>query len=220
MCSVIHRSSIHLPQVCSVIDRHAGHYIMQQTPHGRGFETSLGFFEGMEDHWNQRYAECNHSTDLWDTDKPAFGMNGSYGDYLYSRRAVSVIEAHPAATPLFYFLSMQCAHYPMQVPDRFADLLDNRTCPDVIEYAFSSVIDEVVHNVTEALKQKGMWPNTLSESDGLSPLPLPHSPAPLAASWCDPDSAHVLACSGLQFGQWGPSLLQPDGRKQLPIERR
>ena len=123
---------------------HAGHYIMEQTPHGRGFGSSLGFFQGMESHWNQRYGECNHSTDLWDTDRPGFGMNGTYGDYLYSRRAVSVVEAHPVAIPLFYFLSMQCAHYPMEVPDRFANLFDNSTCPDVIEYAFSSVIDEWV----------------------------------------------------------------------------
>ena len=74
----------------------------------------------MEDHWNQRFQECNHSTDLWDTDKPGFGMNGTYGDYLYAQRAVSVIEAHPASTPLFYYLAMQCAHDPMEVPDRFA----------------------------------------------------------------------------------------------------
>ena len=32
---------------------------------------------------------------------------------------------------------------------------------DVIEYAFSSVIDESLFNVTSALKLKGMWDNTL-----------------------------------------------------------
>lgn len=140
---------------------HAGHYIMEQTPHGRGFDTSLGYFQGMEDHWNQRFQECNHSTDLWDTDKPGFGMNGTYGDYLYAARAVSVIQAHVATTPLFYYLAMQCAHDPMQVPDRFAALYDKETCADVDEYAFSSVIDEVISNVTAALRKKDMWANTL-----------------------------------------------------------
>ena len=31
----------------------------------------------------------------------------------------------------------------------------------MLEYAFSSVIDEVIRNVTGALRAKGMWANTL-----------------------------------------------------------
>lgn len=49
----------------------------------------------------------------------------------------------------------------MEAPDRFTSMFDGSTCPSVVEYAFSSVIDEAVKNVTEALKSRGMWENTL-----------------------------------------------------------
>jgi hypothetical protein len=56
---------------------------------------------------------------------------------------------------------MQCAHDPMEAPQRFLDLYDAEAIPNQVEYAFSSVIDEGLANVTAALKAKGMWANTL-----------------------------------------------------------
>lgn len=145
---------------------HAGHATVGQTPKGRGFDRSLGYFNGACDHWNQTDAEdgCGsnkHSTDIWDTDKPGWGMNGTYGDYMYVGRCVDTIMEHDTSKPLFYYLAMQCAHSPMQAPDRFLDLFDKDTTPNQVEYAFSSVIDEGIANVTKALKSKGMWANTL-----------------------------------------------------------
>jgi len=142
---------------------HAGHGIVAQTPHGRGFFTSLGYFNGACDHYTQQDSEdrCGGVTDLWDTDKPAVGMNGTYGDYMYAGRAVDTIKAHDPTVPLFYYLAMQCAHDPMEAPERFTNMYDPKTTPNVVEYAFSSVVDEAVKNVTEALKAKGMWDNTL-----------------------------------------------------------
>ena len=63
-------------------------------------------------------------------------------------------------------LALQCAHDPMEVPDRFAAPFvpnEQKGWPSkmVVEYAFSSVIDEAIHNVTTALKAKQMWDNTL-----------------------------------------------------------
>jgi hypothetical protein len=85
---------------------------MQQTPHGRGFATSLGFLYGV-DHWTQqsfekvcKYGNGGNSTDLWHTDRPAWGMNGTYGDYIYVNHAVETIMQHNAsAAPLFYYLA-------------------------------------------------------------------------------------------------------------------
>merc|ERR1711879_666097 len=83
---------------------HAGHQITAQIPRNRGFDTSLGYFNGACDHWSQKDGEdgCHNtanpnlltpgsSTDFWDTDHPAYGMNGTYGDYLYVGRAVDTI---------------------------------------------------------------------------------------------------------------------------------
>lgn len=49
----------------------------------------------------------------------------------------------------------------MEAPQRFLDIYDKSTVPNQVEYAFSSVIDEGISNVTAALKAKNMWDNTL-----------------------------------------------------------
>lgn len=104
-----------------------------------------------------------HVVDLWDTDKPGFGLNGTYGDYLYVGRAVETIMTHNVSKPLFYYLAMQVAHDPMQVPIKYTDTIrgSNLTGNMLTGYAFSSVVDESVSNVTAALKSTGMWENTL-----------------------------------------------------------
>ena len=154
---------------------HAGHYSMKQTPLGVGFNTSLGYFSGACDHWTQNLYLPPGSTkaptvDLWDTDKAAKTLNGTvYGDFLYVGRAVKTIMSHDTANPLFYYLAMQCAHDPMEAPRHYKNLYDPDIIPDSdieihdmrTEYAFAAIIDEGLSNLTNALKTKGMWDNTL-----------------------------------------------------------
>lgn len=162
---------------------HAGHMLVKQQPHGVGFDTSLGYMNGACDHYTQTNDEdgCvrgggSHPTDIWNADRPGFGLNGTYGDLMYVGRAVETIMQHnvtESVPPLFYYLAMQYAHDPMEVPQRFLDIYANDEffgpqpngagghCNMQVEYAFSSVIDEGISNVTRALKAKGMWGNTL-----------------------------------------------------------
>ena len=158
---------------------HAGHMIMKQQPHGVGFDTSLGYMNGACDHYTQIDGEdgcAKHNgghptTDIWNTDRPGYGLNGTYGDFMYVGRAVETITNHntsDGAAPLFYYLAMQCAHDPMEAPQRFLDIYEKdnfcghkKKCGMQVEYAFSSVIDEGLSNVTAALKAKGMWDNTI-----------------------------------------------------------
>ena len=52
------------------------------------------------------YGQGGNSTDLWHDDRPAWGMNGTYGDYIYVGHAVQTIMQHNAsAAPLFYYLA-------------------------------------------------------------------------------------------------------------------
>jgi hypothetical protein len=58
---------------------------------------------------------------------------------------------------------------PMEAPQRFLDIYAKdefcgtqaKQCGMQVEYAFSSVIDEGISNVTAALKARGMWERTL-----------------------------------------------------------
>jgi arylsulfatase A-like enzyme len=143
---------------------HAGYYLKQLTPHGRGFDTSLGYFECCEDHFTQVGRVCDGAVDLWDTDRPGYGLNGTYGDYLYFGRAVATIENHSKTspgTPLFFYMASQVSHYPEQAPDRFKSLYEEESCPSVVEYAMSTVLDEGLHNLTATLKRVSMWDRTL-----------------------------------------------------------
>lgn len=62
---------------------HLGMSNEAMTPQSRGFDESLGFFAGSEDHYTQIRKECVARPDLWDTDGPAVGMNNTgYGKRL------------------------------------------------------------------------------------------------------------------------------------------
>ena len=179
---------------------HAGYYLKELTPHGRGFDRSLGCeynnavsclppsrsasntvllsidFECCEDHWTQQsLSVCDRAVDLWETDRPGYGLNGTdYGDFMFFGRAVATIVNHSLTVPrqpLFFYLATQVSHQPVQAPDRFESLFDKATCPSVVEYAMTAVLDEGLGNITSALKRTGMWNSTLfvfsSDNGGL-----------------------------------------------------
>jgi len=92
----------------------------EQTPHGRGYDTSLGFFNHAPDKWSQVTTQisCPDPTkphaqvpmvDLFmsgDTEgrrtRPAKHLNGTgYTDDIFLRRAVDIIDKHDPSTPLF-----------------------------------------------------------------------------------------------------------------------
>ena len=63
-------------------------------------------------------ANCQ-GVDLWKTDAPAYGYNGSYAGYMYTEEAIRVIKERDAAKPLFMFTAFQNIHPPLQVPQAY-----------------------------------------------------------------------------------------------------
>tara|TARA_B110000881_G_C18429207_1_gene440002 strand:- start:289 stop:678 length:390 start_codon:yes stop_codon:yes gene_type:complete len=68
-----------------------------------------------------------------------------------------------AQEPMFIFLSLQAVHAPVQVPESYEEQYQ-----DIIEddkrraYAgMTSCMDEGVQNLTNTLKHRGMWENTV-----------------------------------------------------------
>eukprot|EP01083_Nonionella_stella_P252042 868898_1 len=150
---------------------HVGMYSNLNVPHGRMFNTSLGYLHGAEDHFTQLRTEsdngetCN-GTDLWYTSQPAFGLNGTYGGYIYSKRAVDIIKDHSknyAKTPLFIYMALQDNHSPYEAPDSYINKFNSSWYQLQRQVAgMSNFFDtNAVYNVTTTLKQTGMWDNTL-----------------------------------------------------------
>jgi len=132
--------------------------------------------------------------DLWNTtpsngvgqpaeraiNKPSLGCSQSnqvagcvYEDDKLLAWVLDVVARHDPSTPLFLVLSTHSIHEPYEVPqvylDRFAfiDVEVRRFYAAMVAH-----IDDVVGNLTAALKAKGMWEQTLfvSTSDNGGPL--------------------------------------------------
>jgi len=139
--------------------------------------------------------------DFWRTDRGASDVNSTgYSEFLYQKELVDIVEQHDVSKPLLLFYTPHVAHCPMQVPkeyyDKFAFMEDDEgTCavqtvkglhdidpryPDLAYkcrqqyHAMVMLMDEVVGNVTNALKAKHMWTNTLviMSSDNGGPVDL------------------------------------------------
>lgn len=112
----------------------------KHTPRGRGYDSSLHYFEHKNDFWNQ---SCMQSTccdpdehgfdlvDLWDTDRPAFNLNGTnYEEFIFMDRMKEIIQNHSSHhgsddnEPLFLFYAPHIAHCPLQVPKDYLDKFD------------------------------------------------------------------------------------------------
>ena len=148
---------------------HLGSRSPWMTPVGRGFETSLGYLGGGEDHYTQASSEyCKKDVvDLWSENathaEPARHLNGTYAAYTYAQRGVDVVNAHNASEPLFMYMALQDMHAPNEVPTKYSDMYPSAdyTSDYAIENGMASIADEVLHNVTSALKAAKMWTNTL-----------------------------------------------------------
>ena len=88
------------------------------TPVGRGFNTSLGYLGGAEEHYNHTAG----GIDLYASNKPALGYAGIYSAYMYSGHASSLIMNHPQEKGLFMYVAFSDTHEPIEAPDCY-DLL-------------------------------------------------------------------------------------------------
>jgi arylsulfatase I/J len=141
------------------------------TPTGRGFESSLGYLGGGEDHYTQISKEfCGELVDLWKANEtsagPAHGYNGTYAAFTYANEGVRLVKEFKATAKaeerFFLYMALQDMHAPQQVPAAYSDLYPapHYTSDYAIENGMASLADEVLRNVTNGLKSAGMWPNT------------------------------------------------------------
>ena len=93
-------------------------------------------------------------------------MNGTgpdnYEEALFAERVLQIVNNHDTSTPLFLYYAPHLIHDPLQVPDRylekfsFIDYKPRQTYAAMVKY-----LDDIVGNLTAALKQRGLWDNLL-----------------------------------------------------------
>ena len=158
----------------------AGMATPDHTPKGRGFDTSFGYYHHDNDYYTEVVGpECSgsHIVDLWETDQPAHGINGTgpdnYEEGLFKERLLDVVSKHDPNTPLFLYYAPHIVHTPLQVPDDYLQKFSFIDDKDRMYYhAMVNYLDDVVGDLVAALKQKGMWDNLLyvTSSDNGGPI--------------------------------------------------
>jgi arylsulfatase I/J len=146
----------------------AGMATPDHIPTGRGFDSSFGYYHHDNDYYTETIGDCNgiKIVDLWDTSKPAHGVNGTgpdnYEEGLFKLRVLDVINNHNTSSPLFLYYAPHIVHTPLQVPASYYDKFNFIDDVDRHYYhAMVNYLDDIVGELVDALKKKGMWENTL-----------------------------------------------------------
>jgi len=147
-------------------------------PKGRGFDTSLIYFNHENDYWTG-FADDNpcgpwNIVDLWEDDHPATTrINNAtcsqsnqvgcvYEDTLFTNQVLDIIQSHDPDVPLFIYWAPHTIHAPLQVPQDILDKFSFIDHPARRFYqAMTYFMDSSIGQVVDALKQKGLWDNTL-----------------------------------------------------------
>ena len=157
---------------------HLGMASWENLPIQRGFDRSFGFFEGAHDHLTQRscadyacmipinatYPVEDSPFDLWLDDGPAYDhiAQERFSDSMFTEFAVDTILAHNFSTPLFLYMAPGLSHTPLEIPPSYLAHLPPTWEQDRRTYtAMMIFMDEMYANVTDALKSKHVWNNTL-----------------------------------------------------------
>ena len=149
---------------------HVGFYKREFRPRQRGFDTFFGYLTGAEDYYSHINGmgypasdfERLNGFDLWRNEEPATDLNGTYSTLLYARETQRIIADHDQDQPLFLYLAFQAVHAPLQVPKEYLKpyfhIKDDkrRTYLGMV-----TCMDEAIGNVTQALKDKGLWENSV-----------------------------------------------------------
>ena len=146
------------------------------TPAGRGFDTSVGYLSGSEEHFTHAKGmeackatlplNCTYkcATDFWNTAAPATGYDGVYSANVYASEAVKIIDAAATTTtPFFIYLAFANTHEPLEAPAEYQARYPTSMQPKSRMFlgAMISAMDDAMRNITDALKASQQWDNTL-----------------------------------------------------------
>lgn len=196
------------PRVPQIGKHHQGLYSPEYTPVQRGFTSSYGFLSGGEDHVNQ---DCFNPTnkckcrDLYNNTRPSEEPEGEYNTYRFTRYAVDQIREHAATQPdepMAMYFALHVTHAPIEAPASAVDPF-KESIPFLPQRTFTGMVsmaDQALANVTSALKETGMWDNTLLLLAGVRE-PRPALARITAASYWHQDCASSVGTKTARYLQ-------------------
>ncbi len=138
---------------------HLGFCHLDCVPNHRGFDSFYGIYHGEGNLYNHTYHD---GLDFRYNDQVISNETGNHATLLYRDRALDIIEKHPKDEPLFLYFAMQAPHTPLAVPPGYENIYTDVTYPPRRMYLqMLTAADDVIGNVSQALKDKGLWDNTL-----------------------------------------------------------
>lgn len=216
---------------------HLGEFQPEYRPTRRGFDHQYGHWFGMIDY----FTHLRDGVVDWHRDDQPCGDEG-YSTHLIAREACRLIRERQADKPMFLYLPFNAVHTPHQVPDSYLTPFDQLKDSRRIYAGMLAAMDEAVGQVIAALKEKGMFDNTLvvfaSDNGGPSPGKVT-SNEPLRAgkgtiyeggvrvcaftSWPGHIPSGKTVDEPLHMVDWYPTLLKLAGgtlEQKLPIDGR
>ncbi|KAK7089213.1 hypothetical protein V1264_024444 [Littorina saxatilis] len=139
---------------------HLGFCSVKYTPTYRGFDTFLGYLNGVEDYYTHY---MDNGLDFRKNETVDREDSGIYSAYLYANRAMDIVRAHDKSKPLFLYLPFQSVHEPLQVPPQYEDRYCSQTSNHdrKTKCGMVAIMDEAIGNITQVLEAEGYMDNSL-----------------------------------------------------------
>src|SRR5262245_42057809 len=214
---------------------HLGHFQREYLPTKRGFSHQYGHYNGALDYFTH---ERDGGFDWHRNDQVC--RDEGYTTKLLGDEAVSLIEHHDAARPLFLYVPFNAPHSPLQAPQEYLDRYQSIQNQQRRTYAaMVNCVDDQIGRIVEALENRGLRENTLIafSSDNGGPINLGATNGPLRAgkatlyeggvrvsafaNWPGKISAGSVVTEPLHMVDWYPTLLNLAGaslQQKLPLD--
>lgn len=214
---------------------HLGLFQKDYLPNQRGFDYHYGHYLGMIDYFTH---ERKGGLD-WHRNGKTLHEEG-YTTNLFADDAERIIAAHDPNTPMFFYMSCNAPHVPLQAPDeyinKYAHIKDMKRR---VYAAMVDCMDVAIGRILDALRNRGMLDNTLILfcSDNGGPINNGSSNGPLregkgslyeggvrvpaVAVWPGRLKARLVIHEPMHIVDWYPTLLKQAGaslRQPLPLD--
>lgn len=138
---------------------HLGFCKWECTPTYRGFDHFYGCYAGAQGYYTHK-AEDGYD---WRNDKDTeWEAAGKYHTDIVRDYAVNAIKTQNSADPFFMYLSFTNVHTPLEVPQKYIDMFpDSMDEGRRVYLAMMYVMDEAIGQIVQALKDTGLYDNTL-----------------------------------------------------------